>query len=1121
MQSYTMKKKVMTFILIQGLLVGACLQNQITRIEKTGMVPDGLENGLKKGFQKLAGEIELKNGKAEGKVKVSGKVTTSKKLIIKQSGNYLKAFSTFFGELLDSLENQNNQIEVMLTVTGKDPTTKEMTNKVLVQLKSEDGQDFYLGAIEYPFRTDGSRSIPKFIQSETIQDVLGFLGIDSASVAQGEAQKVNAFQRGETSGDMCSRCSVKTEIFGENEEIRKFQMQLEFLGRRIKDLLKKVRTAKGEAKAEALADLKRAKKQQSELEDDLLEKELEEEAEKARKEKEKEDALRSQIEKEIWARMADLEAGKAKDMDEKLGAAGDKLGDLEKKWAEQRAKREAQLKKYEEVQDRVKGLEDKLGGAGDAQGEPLGQVGKRIEEAQKRLKELEQQLEKENKKKEDLEEQRKELEGDLGDLEKQEQNGKNNLENLRKMNDMKIVELEKLQKVKDKEEGDRAKLAKEIQLKLAKIKLLTEAKKEKEAEKDELQNDLTRKREIVNGLEEAIEDQNEAKKQVKDALEDQETRRKGLQDQFDDLGRRIADLRDKLEKEKKLRDDLENDILKGRETEKNLNDQLKMMRDKASSLPGSDFDDRIRDLRDAIGKVGEQIGEKEKQAAQLEAEIRRLEGELAGQRQKREEVDGRIKAKKEALEGLKKEVKDKRGTLLEKQDQVKDMGQEHDDLVKLIREMDGKILLNLDKLEEFKVGIEQKQKELDEVTQKVEQMENDTQPSPAELKGQEDQDKPRRENEPKVKDQSAVENDSVPTTVEPSGSVSVISAGPEGVGGLHEYELQLTDVSEELTFVDLKSFAENEPHLRQQVFELEKDRDMGQADRSQVKDMLAQYEDQWKQTRDVYWKEKEMRSWTEMQTKAWQDKMDQLRQKLQREVQLRRMMEQKGTHVKAQIELLKKELSHNDLLMQQAQSECEKLLQQLETLKLMVEKKRKMEEELRLKNFLIKRRILKFKKTDNDLDLDFPTGGWNTSSSQKSRRMVWSSPVTVTKYQSLPLDNTLKTNESSWKVVHKRAFVNGKEVDPANVTSNAFENKSSIDSFLKSNGFGDKMESHGFDFSNSIKLPVLDSSSIVKRESARVGLASPMQRKQSSGVKVKRRIKQATFKKKGGAGLFN
>lgn len=1119
-------------VVAAGLFLSSSFQVEIQRVEKSGLVPAGLENELKKGFLALAKDLKIEDGQANGKAEVNGSVKVSKKMVLKLSGNSLKPFSTFFGELLDALENQNNSVQVMLTVTGKDPVSKEMTNKLLVQLGDPQGRNSFLGAVEYPFRGEDSRAVPKFIQSEDLDDVLGFLGIDGGNSALKEPKTVGAFQRGEASGELCAKCSVKTEIVAEDEEIRKFQMQLEFLGRRIKDLLKAVKAAKGPKKSELLGELKKVRKQQSDLEDELLERELAKAAEKERLEKEKEDAIRKKVEAEIWEKMAEIEAGKLGDLAKGTADAQQKLSGLEEEWRKRRAEREKRLADFEKVKDAIKDLEGKLGnleggapggaedlekGIADAE-KRVGELQKKVADGKAALKEAEKKMEEAKNRKAELEAKEKDLEGDLGDLEKQGEISKKALADLDKKNADKKVELEGLKKLKQKEANQRAKLTMEIQRKLQKIRELTEQKKKEDAARDELENDLDKKRAIVGDLEDAINDQEKARDQVKDALENQEKRRKDLQTQFEGLDRRIEDLRSELEKEEKLRDALENDIVDGREEEKRLGDELKKMRDRASSLPGDEYADRVKDLQDQLGKVGQQIKDKEKLVEDLKAQIEQLLKQLEAEREKRNLIDGEIQTKNKELEGLKAEVEDKKEDLRERQDQVKDLGRVEQDLVKMIDEMNGKINSNLGKLQTFEESIADKQKELENLTKEVEELENNTLPMTDELPS-----KIKSEDQPKVKNEGSEEEEQLPVIEESSGKVpmAVGDANRAKAGMLHEYELQLTDVSEELTFTDLKSFAEREPGLRQQVLKLEEERQMGEADRLRIAQQLGKYEDQWKSTREVYWKEKELRAWTEAQTKTWEEKLRNLQTKLTLEEELRRTLQNKGLRTRKQIEELQLELTRSDMLMQEAQREYDQLADQLARLMLLVEQKKKMEEELRMKNFRIKRQILEFKKKGEEAESGFPSDAWKEFETKRTRRTMWSSPTSLTRFESVPLDNSTKTSESGWQVVRKRAFVNGKEVNPSKVSAEDFGKETSLDAFMKSNGFGQRMDTSGYGFEGGFKLPVLNSSNMVKSQSARVDSRGQSQKNRSAGVSVKRRIKQATFRKKGGADIFN
>ena len=99
----------------------------------------------------------------------------------------------------------------------------------------------------------------------------------------------------------------------------------------------------------------------NDMETKKLEKELEIEMEKERKQREKEQEVRLKLEKEIWAKIRDLEKQKLNDSENKNGKVSEQLSDLEKMWMDFKEKTKNAGADYLLKVKQVKELERKLG----------------------------------------------------------------------------------------------------------------------------------------------------------------------------------------------------------------------------------------------------------------------------------------------------------------------------------------------------------------------------------------------------------------------------------------------------------------------------------------------------------------------------------------------------------------------------------------------------------------------------------------------------------------------------------------------------------------------------------------------------------------------------------------
>jgi hypothetical protein len=295
---------------------------------------------------------------------------------------------------------------------------------------------------------------------------------------------------------------------------------------------------------------------------------------------------------------------------------------------------------------------------------------------------------------------------------------------------------------------------------------------------------------------------------------------------------------------------------------------------------------------------------------------------------------------------------------------------------------------------------------------------------------------------------------------------------------------------------------------------------MEDEDRKNVEEMLGDYETQWKNTKSLYWKERKLREETENEKRKWEEKLFKLRRKLQQEINVREVLEKQGFKAFSRINRVKVQLATNEYLIQDAREEFEKLIKQLEYLKGINEEKREMEEQLRTKNFLIKRRILKFKKIKNENDNKGVDVTDYSFLNLKSPKVDLKHDIMIPDFVNTKKE---KPEAISWEVINKRAFLDGEEISPENLLSDYAEGSNNITDSLGFDQFGNSsIDSLDLSLDDKLDLPELDKDLIVRREFANVGdLDLNQNNKKSSRVKVKRRIKRATFKKKGLEGLFN
>ena len=1112
---------ILMLLLISGVINQVSQDLQITNVKSNGQLPKDLESHIKNGFENLAKNIDVKNGKAEGKLNVSGNLIKSKKIILVNSGNHLNMFSAFFGEILNMLEDQKNKITIMHLVTGKDPITKELTSKILVQFKGDGNDEFYLGAIEYPFRRETSKSIPRFIQSEDLTDVLTFLRIKSDDLQKDQLLDVNAFERGEVSGEMCGKCTKKVELFSEDEEIKKFQMQLEFLGRRLKDLMKAIKKEKGRDKANAIKELKKVKGEQRTLEEKIFDIELRKNEEKEKEEREREKALRDRFEKEFWDRLKELEKVKNDDLTNGNGEMKKKLNSLELSWKMENDKNQQLKDEYEGLQNKIRDMEQKLNESGDiphiteykekvkAAQNTINDLEKELSDKLNNISQMSAQIDQEKDKEQKLRKREKEMNDRSQQLDDKIQQKNETLENLKLLNKNKLEELTNLENSRNEDKDKKNQLRKSIEDKIKKINKLKNKNKEEDKINDKLQNDLRDKNNIIDDLKKKIQNHRDSHESIENALKRIDQDQIPLQKKLKDMEKKINDMKNKLESEKNLKDQLQKTVTENEEIEKRLLKELNdLKKSQESSVPDS-IQDKIENLKESIGLVKDDIKNKNIIVEELNKDIEKLENELENEKKKQNQLRDEIENKNMKVNELQNRLDDKKVDLKEEEDKVKNIEQKEKDLIQVIDEMNTKISTNLGKLKDLQSGVEEKEKEINTLTKEVDDLENDTMPRDKDLKGDtipegqgvtnkdlEDESGEDtnplpdgvRDTELKVRDASKKES-----LVDQNGNVG----NGESYSNNNGFEIQLTDLKEELTFVDLKNFKRNQPELRRQINGLERERLVENKDRMHMDRLIDDYESKWRNTQEVYWKEKELRRKTEQQKQIWERKLWDLQNKLENEINLRRFIEKKGNDKILEINRLKRELTRNDYLIEEAKRECDKLKDQLEYLRKVVYQKQQMEEDLREQNFLIKRKILNFKKKSNDVRLGFPDA-WDSDSSTQTTG--WKRFKSTTSYD-IPRETQSKGTKSSWEVVHKKAYVNGKEVDPNTLSDDYFNNTHDI--FDKSIDM--KVKRHK-------SMSTNDNSTVSTDLSDYQNLDLGSLNKNASGVKVKRRVKKAIIK---------
>ena len=221
--------------------------------QKLNLLPNGLpvtssmssKESLSSGSSKSSQEISSE----KGQVIINGEVVTHKKTTLFTSGNELQVLPTYFSQILKTIGNQELKMKLVFSETGRDDSTNEITKNFVLEIENADGTTSYIGGIEYPMRDQNK--IPSFIQAEKLSKVIGFLNLNKNEIsnASNNIQEFNGFERGEASGSMCSQCGGRSEMIFEDEEIKKFSIQLEFLNVRMNQLLKKLKTgSSGEQK---------------------------------------------------------------------------------------------------------------------------------------------------------------------------------------------------------------------------------------------------------------------------------------------------------------------------------------------------------------------------------------------------------------------------------------------------------------------------------------------------------------------------------------------------------------------------------------------------------------------------------------------------------------------------------------------------------------------------------------------------------------------------------------------------------------------------------------------------------------------------------------------------------
>ena len=457
-------------------------------------------------------------------------------------------------------------------------------------------------------------------------------------------------------------------------------------------------------------------------------------------------------------------------------------------------------------------------------------------------------------------------------------------------------------------------------------------------------------------------------------------------------------------------------------------------------------------------------------------------------------LNGVIGGFDEKLDNLENDIINKEKDLKEKENEVMDMGKKEEDLIKLINEIDFKISSNEAKISDFEKGIDIKTKELDALTKNLEDLEKET-----------------------IKEKSG-----------------------KNKKGQGEVEIQLTDFSEELVFSDLKSFEENESGLRGQVMNMERQRNMNSQEKRDMDNMMRNYEQKWKKTRNLHWEEQEMRRKTEDKTRQWKNRLTEMKNKLEQEKLLRRQIQEDGKWKMLQINQLKSQIQENNEMLSQCQKAYDNLRQQMISLQRVLNQKQEMEKDLKNNNIMIQKKVLKYDKKKNDINIKSPGDSWQSQKSSR-REMIWNSPVTRESSSfEMGTSGNMFGDSNSWKTTsswgNHKAFLNGKEIDPNDLPSDLMEKSKddSFDFFSNSSGFSNFAErAKELSSGNSFSIPVLKKEDAIKQEYNQVtendsnnfngfgNFGNLENGGNSNDMKVKRRFKQATYKKRGGVDIFN
>ena len=330
-------------------------------------------------------------------VTLDGEVRNQSTVTLKSSGSQLQVLPTYFSQMFNFIGNQNIKMRIIYYATDKDTQSGEIVRKSILQVTDDAGKVMYVGAVEYPMRDSVDEQVPRFMQSQSLEEVLGFVSVSRKSLSEAKAlqKEFSGFERGEASGKMCAKCSVRTEVLSEDEQVHKFSLRIDILNVRLAQLLETIRVAQGQAKLDALSELKTVKAQITALEQKKLERELEIERQKEAKRKEQESVFRAKVEKEIWARIGELAKVKAGEWRSQAQAAGKTLSGLERAWLEQNEKVLSEKAEFDKVSAQVKELTAKLnelkraGQTGQGDIELINKLNKQIQHEKKGKRRLE------------------------------------------------------------------------------------------------------------------------------------------------------------------------------------------------------------------------------------------------------------------------------------------------------------------------------------------------------------------------------------------------------------------------------------------------------------------------------------------------------------------------------------------------------------------------------------------------------------------------------------------------------------------------------------------------------------------------------------------------------------